>query len=324
MMTCATVSRAIHVPVMVAEVTQALEPCLGEPGAVIVDGTVGLGGHAQAILEASPQARLVGIDQDGEAIEQAGQRLAQFGERVHLVRSRFDVLDQILDQLGIHSVQAILFDLGLSSLQIDDAHRGFAYAKDGPLDMRMDDRLTVGASDIVNTWAPADLAAIIRDYGEDPHALRVAQAIVMAREGEPIVSTSQLAGIVINAMPAAVRYGSGGHPAKRVFQALRIAVNGELDALEATLPVAMARLARGGRLAVLSYQSLDDRLVKRAFQLACQDGAPRRLPVVPEHLLARFALVTKGAARPSIDEVERNPRAASARLRVIEAKAGLS
>jgi len=307
--------RATHVPVMLETVVDSLEPALAQPGAVLVDATVGLGGHAAALLEACPNARLIGIDRDGQALELAGEKLLPFGDRVQLVQARFDELGQILDAQGAPQVQAILLDLGLSSLQIDLAGRGFAYTKDGPLDMRMDDRMEVDAAQIVNTWSVDDLTRILHDFGEEPHARRVAQAIAAAR---PIATTGELGQVVLDAMPAAVRYGAGGHPAKRTFQALRIAVNDELTALAGVLPIALDRLGAGGRLAVLSYHSLEDRMVKQAFQQACQTQAPRGLPVVPEHLLPRFSLVTKGATRPSPEETEENPRAASARLRVIE------
>lgn len=314
----ATAIAPVHIPVMLDEVIAALRPALAG-GSVLVDATLGLGGHAEALLNACPQARLVGIDRDGEALALAGQRLAPFGERISLVRARFDALSKVLDNFGIASVQAILFDLGLSSLQIDETRRGFAYAKDdAPLDMRMDDRLDIDAATIVNTWSVADLARVFRDFGEEPHALRVAQAIVTMRNDNPIKSTAQLTQIVTNAMPAAVRFGSGGHPAKRVYQSLRIAVNGELEALANVLPLALDRLGLGGRIAVLSYHSLEDRLVKQAFQKASQDQAPRGLPIVPDGLLAQFSLVSRGALRPTDDEITRNPRAASARLRVIK------
>jgi len=311
-----TIVKPIHIPVMLDAVVDALRPALSAVSATVVDATIGLGGHAAAILNAFPSTRLVGIDQDGEALAIAGERLAGFGDRVTLVRQRFDALPAILDDLGINKVQAILFDLGLSSMQIDETERGFAYAKDAPLDMRMDDRLAVSAADIVNIWTASDLARIIRDYGEEPHALRVAQAIVAARVSAPIASTGQLVAIVTGGMPAAVRFGSGGHPAKRVFQALRIAVNDELAALAAALPAALGRLAVGGRIAVLSYHSLEDRLVKQAFRAAAETKAPRRLPVVPESMMPTFEIVD--SAQPTPEEIAENPRAASARLRVAE------
>jgi len=309
-----------HTPVMPREIIAALSPCLQRPGAVLVDGTVGMGGHSAALLEACPQARLVGIDRDGDAIAAATERLAPFAGRFSLHRARFDEMGQILDALGIGAVAAVLLDLGLSSLQIDEAHRGFAYTHDGPLDMRMDDRLEVDAAQMVNTWPADSLARVFRDFGEEPHAARVARAIVDVRQQGPIATTAQLAAIVVGAMPAKVRFGAGGHPAKRVFQALRMAVNDELPALNAMLPLALGRLAPGGRLAVLSYHSLDDRLVKQTFRQACEDVAPRGLPVVPDHMKPSFSLVAKGRPQPS--EIQCNPRAASARLRVIGALPG--
>ena len=304
-----------HTPVLLAEVVEALSPALGA-GSTLLDATVGLGGHSAALLQANPSTQLIGIDRDGEALALAERRLAEFDD-VALVRARFDKLGAVLDSLRVGTVQGMLFDLGLSSLQIDEADRGFAYTQDGPLDMRMDDRLAVTAADIVNTWPDAELARVIRDFGEDSHALRVAQAIVTARAIAPIDTTARLAEVVTEAMPAAVRYGSGGHPAKRVFQALRIATNDELTALAQALPVALERLAVGGRLAVISYHSLEDRLVKQAFRAAVTTQAPRRLPVVPPSLQPRFALVTEQAIRPSAGEVEANSRAASARMRVV-------
>jgi len=310
----AVMAQPTHTPVLLAEVLDALQPVLGA-GCAMLDATVGLGGHSAALLEACPGTSLVGIDRDGEALALAGDRLAGFD--VTLVQARFDDLGAVLDDAGIDRVQAILFDLGLSSLQIDEAGRGFAYTQDGPLDMRMDDRTAVTAADIVNTWPDTDLARVIRDFGEEPHALRVAQAIVAARQQAPILTTGQLAAVVTAAMPAAVRYGSGGHPAKRVFQALRIATNDELAALTKALPKALARLCVGGRMAVISYHSLEDRIVKQGFRAAATSQAPRRLPVVPESLQPRFAQVSDQAIRPSPDEVAINPRAASARMRVI-------
>jgi len=304
-----------HVPVMLDEVVDALRPSLGSPSATLVDATVGLGGHAAALLEACPGARLIGIDRDGDALELAERRLAVFGDRVELVRAGFDELDDVLDGRGVGRVQAVLFDLGLSSLQIDEPARGFSYAKDAPLDMRMDDRLPVTAADIVNTWPVADLGRVIREFGEEPHALRIAQAIVEARADAPITTTRRLVDVLTAAMPAAVRFGSGGHPAKRVFQALRIAVNDELTALAEVLPAALARVGVGGRVAAISYHSLEDRLVKHAFLDASSDRAPRRLPVVPDALLASFS-ASQAPLRPSEAEIERNPRAASAKLRV--------
>lgn len=304
-----------HTPVMVTEVVAAILPSLAHPGAVMVDATVGLGGHSAALLEAS-QCRLIGIDHDGEALAVAAARLARFQQRVDLVRARFDALPDVLDELGIGQVSAVFFDLGLSSLQIDRDERGFTYSKDAPLDMRMDDRLTFSAADLVNTWPAADLARVLRDFGDEPHANRVAQAIVDARAAGPILTTGHLVQVVTDAMPAAVRFGPGGHPAKRVFQALRIAVNDELTALRAALPAALDRVRVGGRVAALAYHSGEDRIVKQAFRAVTRVAAPRRLPVVPGHLEPRFRDEVD-AARPSSAEIAANARSASARLRVV-------
>ena len=309
-------AKPVHTPVMEAEVVQALLPALSVPGAILVDGTVGLGGHAAALLSACPDSRLIGLDHDGQALALASERLASFGDRVELVRCRFDSLASVLDSRGVGSVNAVLLDLGLSSLQIDQESRGFAYSKDTPLDMRMDDRLVDSAATIVNGWSVEEMARIFADLGEEPRALRVAQAIVSARSLARITSTGRLVRIIEAAMPAAIRFGSGGHPAKRVFQALRMAVNSEREALVGVLPVALERLAVGGRMAVLSYHSGEDRLVKQAFVSGCRDQTPRRLPVVPESHLPGFRLVSK--AKPLAAEISSNPRSASAHLRVVE------
>ena len=308
----------VHTPVMATRIVELLAPALAHDGAVLVDGTLGLAGHAAALLHACPAARLVGIDRDGEALARAGARLSDFGTRCHLVRTRFDGLDDALDELGVGRVDAVLLDLGLSSLQIDERNRGFAYALDAPLDMRMDTRQALDAAHVVNTYDAAALRRVFRDYGEEPGAARYASAIVSARVNRRIETSADLVGIIAAATPAAVRYGTHrGHPAKRVFQALRIEVNDELAALRDALPRALDRLAPGGRMAVLSYHSLEDRLVKRAFAQACTDRVPRGLPSVPAGLEARFTPLTRGAERPDPAEVGANPRAASARLRAV-------
>jgi len=318
-MTQASASRtAQHVPVLVDTVVELLAPALARPGAVLVDGTLGLGGHAGALLAAAPQATLVGIDRDQAALDTARERLRPWGDRVVTVRARFDELESVLDDLSLPRIDAVLLDLGLSSLQIDEVARGFAYAVDAPLDMRMDDRQTLTAATVVNTYGASELASLFRRYGEEPHAARLAAAIVAHRAQAPFESSGQLVAVLRDALPAAARYGSGrGHPAKRVFQALRIEVNQELEALRAVVPAALARLAPGGRMAVLSYQSLEDRIVKQAFAAATRDQAPRHLPSVPVSLRARFASLTRGAVVPGEAEIAANPRAASARLRAV-------
>ncbi|RLP11182.1 16S rRNA (cytosine(1402)-N(4))-methyltransferase RsmH [Propionibacterium australiense] len=308
----------LHIPVLAEAIAEYLAPPLDHPGAVYVDGTLGMAGHASLILERNPQAVLIGIDRDAEALELAGQRLARFGDRVRLVQARFDELGRVLDDPGAARVDAMLLDLGLSSLQIDRTDRGFAYRVDAPLDMRMDSRGAVTAADVLNSYAPADLVRVLREYGEERQAQRIVRAIVEERERAPFTTSARLVRTIIGALPAAVRGKQSGHPARRVFQALRIEVNGELDALTRVLPVMLERMNEHARAAVLAYHSLEDRIVKRAFARAASDSAPAGLPVVPEHLLAQFSLVTHGAQRPTADEIEQNPRAASARLRVIE------
>ncbi len=307
---------ATHVPVLAARIVELLAPALDAPGATYVDGTLGLGGHAALVLDACPQARLVGIDRDPAALAIAGDRLARFGDRVRLFRAVYHELPDVLAAAGLARVEGILLDLGLSSLQIDRAERGFAYAVDAPLDMRMDPDSELTAATIVNTWPATELARILRIYGEERNARRIAGAIVAAREVEPFTSSARLVRLVADAIPIAQR-NSGGHPAKRTFQALRIVVNGELDSLSAVLPAALDALAPGGRLAVLAYHSGEDRLVKRTFAEAARDHVPPGVPDVPAGYRARFTLLTRGAERPDAAEVTVNPRAASARLRGI-------
>lgn len=308
----------LHAPVMRDRIVELLSPPLAQPGAVYVDATLGMGGHAESILAANPDARLVGIDRDPAALELAGRRLARFGDRVRLVHARFDGLAPALDELGIVQVQAVLADFGLSSLQIDRADRGFAYRVDSPLDMRMDTTQTLTAADVVNSWAPGDLVRALRDFGDERNATRIVRAIVDTRDEAPIETSAQLVEIITGSLPAAVRHGGGGHPAKRTFQALRIIVNAELEAVAGFLPAALGRLALGGRLAVLSYHSGEDRQVKQAFRDATTDTAPAGLPVVPERYKATMQLLTRAAEKPSTAEIETNPRAASARLRAVE------
>jgi len=307
----------IHVPVMLGRIVELLSPALDAPGAVYVDCTLGLAGHASAILDAAPNARLIGIDRDADALDLAGERLARFGERVRLVQAVYDELPDVLADLGRPKVQAILADLGLSSLQIDRRSRGFAYSVDAPLDMRMDASAGQTAADVVNTYPASDLARILRVYGEERFADRIARRIVEERERRPFDTSARLVKVLDAAIPTASKI-SGGHPAKRTFQALRIEVNGELEALEGLLPAALRALAPGGRLAVLAYHSLEDRLAKNALRDASTDRAPRGLPVVPDEHKAQFRLLTRGAERPDQDEQAANPRAASARLRAAE------
>ena len=305
-----------HVPVMAARIVELLTPALAD-GGTYVDCTLGLGGHARLVLEACPRARLVGIDRDADALAIARERLAEFGDRVALYEAVYDELPEVLAEDGTPKVRAVLADLGLSSLQIDRRDRGFAYAVDAPLDMRMTQASGPTAADVLNTYGVRDLTRILRTYGEERFADRIARRIVAARAEEPFTTSARLVQVLTDAIPAATR-ATGGHPAKRTFQALRIEVNRELEALEGLIPAALDALAPGGRFAVLSYHSLEDRLVKQAFAAATTDTAPRGLPVVPDEHRAKFRLLTRGAERPTPAEEADNPRAASARLRATE------
>ncbi|WP_420175733.1 16S rRNA (cytosine(1402)-N(4))-methyltransferase RsmH [Luteococcus sp. OSA5] len=307
----------IHIPVMRDRILELLSPALQEAGSIHVDGTLGMGGHAEAVLRACPQTRVIGIDRDPSALAIASKRLESFGERFTPVEAVYDELPDVLDELGVQHIDTMLLDLGLSSLQIDRRERGFAYSVDAPLDMRMDGKQGLTAAEVVNTYEPRDLLRILRVYGEERFADRVVRRIVAERESEPFVRSARLVQVIQDAIPMAARK-SGGHPAKRTFQALRIEVNAELEALEGVLPAALEALGVGGRLAVLAYHSLEDRMVKNLFRVGSSDSAPAHLPVVPESMQPELRLLTRGAEKPSQEEVETNPRAASARLRVAE------
>ena len=306
-----------HVPVLLGPVLALLGPALEGRPAVVVDATLGLGGHAEALLAAHPALTLVGLDRDPEALRLAARRLAPYADRLRLERCTYSALPEVLEDLGLSEVDGVLFDLGVSSLQLDEARRGFAYAQDAPLDMRMDPSAGQTAAEVVNGYSAAELARVLRDYGEERFAGRIAAAIVREREREPFRSTGRLAELVRASIPAAARR-TGGHPAKRTFQALRIEVNGELEALRVALPAAIDALRRGGRIAVLSYHSLEDRLVKRVFAAGARTGTPEGLPVELPEAAPLLRLLTRGAQTPGPDEVAVNPRAASARLRAAE------
>lgn len=302
----------VHVPVMLDRIVDVLSASLQHQGAIYVDGTLGLGGHALAMLEANPHAHLVGIDRDADALAVAKERLAHLEGRITFVQAVYDELPDVLDALGIDGVDAMLLDLGLSSLQIDRTERGFAYRVDAPLDMRMNQADGPTAADVLNTYDASALSRILKRHGEEKFADRIARAIV---EQRPFDTSGRLVEVISAAIPAAARH-TGGHPAKRTFQALRIEVNRELEALEGVLPAAVDALAVGGQLAVLSYHSLEDRLVKRTFAAGAEAQVPRGIPVVPDHLQPELRLVTRGAERPTEEETALNPRAASARLRI--------
>jgi 16S rRNA (cytosine1402-N4)-methyltransferase len=310
---------AVHVPVLLDRITALLAPACAREGAVLVDATLGLAGHSLALLTAHPGLRLIGLDRDPEARAEAGRRLAAAGAagRATLVAAVFDELPDVLDRLGVAEVQAVLFDLGVSSLQLDRPERGFSYAADAPLDMRMDPTGPRTAADVVNTYPPRELARVLRVYGEERFATRIAAAIERERARRPLTTTGRLAELVRDAIPAATRR-TGGHPAKRTFQALRIEVNDELGALTRALPAAVDALAVGGRIAVITFHSLEDRIVKQTLVAGATDRTPPDLPVpLPEHGPV-LRLLTRGGEAPSEAEVAANPRAASARVRAAE------
>lgn len=306
----------IHTPVMLERCVELLAPALTKDGAIVVDATLGMGGHSEALLERFPLLTLVGIDRDTDALGIAGDRLARFGGRVHLVHAVYDNVERVLADLGITEVDGILFDLGVSSLQLDRVERGFSYSKDAPLDMRMDATSDRTAATILATYSEGELRRIFYDYGDEKLAPRFASRIVQRRDEHPLTTSAELVELISAATPAAAQ--RAGHPAKRVFQALRIEVNQELAVLERAIPAALEALAIGGRIVVMSYQSLEDRIVKRALQSRSVSTAPAGLPVeLPEHR-PEFGLLVRGAELASDEEKAANPRSAPVRLRAAE------
>jgi 16S rRNA (cytosine1402-N4)-methyltransferase len=317
-----------HIPVLIDRCVELLTPALtrqsadGE-GAVLIDATLGAGGHAERFLTELPGLRLIGLDRDPDALWIAGERLAQFGDRVMLVRTRYDGIEGVLAETGYWTsqVQGILFDLGVSSMQLDRTARGFSYAADAPLDMRMDPDAALTAAEVINTYDEKTLSRVLREFGEERFAGRIAAQIVRRRAQRPFTTTSELVELLYQAIPAPARR-TGGHPAKRTFQALRIAVNGELDSLRGALPAALTALAPGGRVVVMAYQSLEDRIVKNQFAAATASRTPPGLPVeLPGHE-PEFVALTRGAERAGPEEIELNPRSASVRLRALEKVGG--
>jgi 16S rRNA (cytosine1402-N4)-methyltransferase len=313
---------AAHVPVMAEQVRGLFAPALASAGehgagAVLVDATVGRAGHAMALLEDHPRLRLIGIDADQAAIDECRRLLASLGSRVTLVHARYDQLPAILASLGSPAVHGVLFDLGVSSPQLDDPGRGFSYSADAPLDMRMDRSAQLTAADVLNTYPVAELTRVLARYGEERFARRIAEAVVRERAKAPLDSTLRLVEIIRDSIPAPARR-QGGNPAKRTFQALRIEVNDELGALRRAVPAALDAIALGGRIVVLAYHSLEDRIVKRALTARATDTTPPGLPVPLPQARPEFRLLTSGALRPSEAEIAANPRAASARLRAGE------
>jgi 16S rRNA (cytosine1402-N4)-methyltransferase len=309
-------TQPLHIPVLLDECLDALAPAIGGAGAVVVDGTLGLGGHTAEILNRYPHATVVGIDRDPRALTVARERLHEFGDRFVGVHTTYDRIADALASANRRTANGILLDLGVSSMQIDEADRGFAYSVDAPLDMRMDQSGGTTAAEILRDYTEGDLIRIFREYGEEKLAPRYARAIVTARAEAPITRSARLVSVLNDATPYALR--NSGHPAKRVFQALRIEVNGELEILRSAIDNALAALAVGGRLVVLSYHSLEDRIVKVAFAAASTSAAPHGLPIVPMALRAGYRLVFSGARKASAPEVARNSRAASVKFRAIE------
>ena len=306
-----------HAPVLLDRVVALLSPALGHEGAVLVDATLGLGGHSEAVLGTCELARVIGIDRDPEALRLAGERLAPYGERFTAVHATYDAIPEALADLGLAHADAVLFDLGVSSMQLDVPERGFAYREDTPLDMRMDPTTGPTAADVLNTYPRQELTRILREYGEERFASRIAAAVCREREAEPFTTSGRLVELLYAQIPAPARR-TGGHPAKRTFQALRMEVNDELGVLRRAIPAAIDALAVGGRVVVESYHSLEDRLVKRAFAEATALDVPPDLPFVPAGHEPALRLVTRGAERADADEIAHNPRAASVRLRAVE------
>ncbi len=307
-----------HISVMRDTCIDLLTPALNKSETpVAVDATLGLGGHSEALLESNPNLVLIGIDRDLDAIVKAKNRLAKFENRTKLNHAIFDEITEVVNSFGFNKVDGILFDLGVSSMQLDQSDRGFSYSQDAPLDMRMDRSTGITASEIVNTYAPGELVRILRTYGEEKFATRIVENIVKERAKAPLNSTAQLATLVKESIPAATRR-TGGNPAKRTFQALRIETNDELGAVNRAIPQALELLKVGGRLVVMSFQSLEDRIVKEIFAQATTSGTPRDLPIDLPEFAAKFALLVRGSVLPSEAEIAANSRAQSVRLRAIE------
>jgi 16S rRNA (cytosine1402-N4)-methyltransferase len=313
-----------HVPVLLDRVVALVAPPLEHEGSVLVDATLGLAGHTEAVLTRLPQAHVIGIDRDTHALDRSRARLAPFAERVTFVHAVYDEIGDVLAELGRPHVDGVLFDLGVSSMQLDVRERGFAYAEDAPLDMRMNDTAGQTAADVLNTYSADELSRILKMYGEERFARRIADSIVRERANEPFTRSARLVDLIRDAIPAPARR-TGGHPAKRTFQALRIEVNDELSVLRRALPAAIDAIGVGGRVVVMSYHSLEDRITKQVFAENTRSHVPPDLPVVPEGYEPALRLLTRGAEKASVDETEQNPRASSVRLRAVErVRAGAS
>mgnify|MGYP000896108379 FL=1 len=303
-----------HLPVLLDESVKGLR---AERGGVFVDATLGAGGHTEALLTKFPHVTVIGIDRDADALASATNRLAPFANRLRTSHATFDQIADVVASHGFTKIDGALFDLGVSSMQLDQSERGFSYSQDAPLDMRMDRSQSLTAAEIVNSYEPGQLVKILRTYGEEKFATRVVERIVKARAISPLNSTSQLADLIKEAIPAATRR-TGGNPAKRTFQALRIETNDELGAITRALPAALGLLNIGARLVVMSFQSLEDRIVKELFVASTTSGTPRGLPFDLPEFAAKFSLVVRGSEVPTTEELNENPRSASVRLRAIE------
>ncbi|MDX6275942.1 MAG: rRNA (cytosine1402-N4)-methyltransferase [Nocardioidaceae bacterium] len=306
-----------HVPVLLDRVLDLLAPSVAGENPVVVDATLGLGGHTEAMLNRFPDLRVIGIDRDPEALARAKARLAGFGDRVTYAHAVYDQIADVVRDAGFSTVAGVLFDLGVSSMQLDLAERGFAYAQDAPLDMRMNPEDPLTAAEVLNTYSAVELAKVLRYYGEEKFAKRIAESVVADRDREPFTNSARLVDLIRTSIPAAARR-TGGNPAKRTFQALRIEVNDELGAYRRALPAALEVLAPGGRVVVLAYHSLEDRITKHALAKVTKTDVPRDLPFVPEGHEAKFRLVTRGAEVATESEIDDNSRARSVRLRVVE------
>ncbi len=306
-----------HVPVLADRVLALLAPALNQPNAVLIDATLGHGGHSELALNAFPELTVIGLDRDLSAIGLSTERLAPFGSRIILVHAVYDQISQVLDQYNLDGAQGILFDLGVSSMQLDQPERGFSYSVDTHLDMRMDQSCGLTAAEVLNTYEPGDLVRILRNFGDEKFAPRIVERVVRERTLEPFDRSARLVELIREAIPAAARR-TGGNPAKRTFQALRIEVNSELSVLERAIPRAIDSLALGGRIVAMSYQSLEDKIVKRVFTQRSVANVPHGLPVIPESAKPQLSLLTRGSEKATESEIEENPRSASVRLRAAE------
>lgn len=307
----------LHVPVLLERTLELLGAAIEKPGAVLVDCTLGLGGHAEAFLTQFPQLTLIGIDRDASALALAAKRLEKFGDRAKFSHATYDEIQEVLAEHGFESADAVLLDLGVSSMQLDEADRGFAYSFDAPLDMRMDSSESVTAAQVLNNYSEQDLARIFKEFGEERYAKQIASSIVEKRKTQSFSHSAELAKLIVAIVPF-IPGKSKGHPAKRVFQALRIEVNSELDVLRAAMPAAIDSLTLGGRILILSYQSLEDRIVKQALMAASTSSAPLDMPIELPEQAPILRLLVKGAEQANETEVVQNPRAASVRLRAAE------